>query len=96
MKVNEKENLFLLDKDYEIWGLEEEELAFAGAVSLLLPLPLTFVLTPMIMSLSPFLWGLFLVLIRNYKSKENVRGRVERKVLTKLERKLLKRDVYYV
>jgi hypothetical protein len=96
VKVNEKENLFLLDKDYEIWGLEEEELAFAGAVSLLLPLPLTFVLTPMIMSLSPFLWGLFLVLIRNYKSKENVRGRVKRKVLTKLERKLLKRDVYYV
>jgi hypothetical protein len=96
MKVNEKENLFLLDKDYEIWGLEEEELAFAGAVSLLLPLPLTFVLTPMIMSLSPFFWGLFLIFIRNYKSKENVRGRVKRKVLIKLERKLLKRDVYYV
>ena len=96
MKVNGKENLFLLDKDYEIWGLEEEELFGTGVVSLLLPLPLTLVLTPMVMSLTPFIWGLFLVFIRNYKSKENVRGRVKRKVLIKLERKLLKRDVYYV
>jgi len=95
VKVNEKENLFLIDKDYEIWGLEEEELLGAGVVSFVPLLFLSFFLTPVVVSVAPFVWGALLVVIRNYKSRENKRGGIKRKVLVFLERKILKRDVYY-
>jgi len=94
MKINEKENLFLIDKDYEIWGLEEEELLGTIAAAVLLFLPLAFLFTPFVFALSPFVWFGLLVAAKNYKSKNNVRGRIKRKFLVKLE-KLMKRNTYY-
>ncbi|NIA09417.1 MAG: hypothetical protein GWP10_06740 [Nitrospiraceae bacterium] len=96
MKVNTKDNLSLIDKDYEVWGLEEEELLASVIASVAPFVPLSFATTPFVLALAPVAWGGSLVLMKNYKSRYNVRGMLKRKLLVGLERKILKRDTYYV
>ena len=94
MRVNEKENLFLIDRDYEIWGIEEEELAGTAFASLVPFAVLSVVVSPFMLGVTPFFWLGLLVALKSYKSRNNVRGLVKRKFLVGLE-KLVKRNVYY-
>ena len=95
MRVKEKENLYLLDKDYEVWGLEEEELLITVVVGLLPPFLFSFLVSPFVSLISPFTWTAMLFLLKNRKSKEgNLRGGWKRKIVVGVE-KLLKRNVYY-
>ena len=91
MRLNEKNNLYLIDKEYEVWGLESDEiLAVTFAVGIL-TFPLLFV-HYLLMTLSPLAWLVALLFVKNKKSEHSVRGRFVRTVLEKLTGK----RVWYV
>jgi len=95
MRVQERENFHLIDKDYEVWGLEVEEIILSMIAALLLTLPLVFIHIVLMSSFSG-IWLFFLLKLKNYKSHEKVRGRIVRKLYSLWEDKVLKRRICYV
>lgn len=95
MRVKRSENLALIDKDLEVWGLEAEEvvLTLLGSIAVTLPLAL---ITPLLLSLFPVLWLISLLKAKNYKDEKRARGTTLRKIYSFVEQKVLKRKLYYV
>jgi len=91
MRLNEKNNLYLIDKEYEVWGLESDEiLAVTFAVGIF-TFPLFFV-HYLLLTVTPLVWLVVLLFVKNKKSEHSVRGRFVRTVLEKLTGK----RVWYV
>jgi hypothetical protein len=95
MRLIEKENFHLIDKDYEVWGLESEEVIISLVGSFLLTLPLLLVHV-LLLTVFPGIWLAFLLKIKNYKSHEKVRGRIKRLIWNFIEEKIYHRRMYYV
>jgi len=91
LKVKQTENFHLLDKEYEIWGLELDEILIISLVVFGGFFPLLFINFFLYLG-APLVWLFGLLLYKNRKSESNVRGRFVRELLEKLTG----RRVWYV
>lgn len=89
--MKQTENFHLIDREYEIWGLEQDEILVIGLLVVGIFLPL-FLVNYFLFLPAPLVWLVALLLYKNRKSEDNVRGRFVRKLLEKLTG----RRVYYV
>lgn len=103
MRVIRKQNPHLIDKENEIWGLEQDEIGVAFLLSVLLMVLLIVVLGALSVPSAPVI-GIFslfpilltsLYLIKKRKDKSLARGNLQRELYEFFQRKILrKRKVY--
>jgi len=91
LKVKQTENFHLIDREYEIWGLEQDEILIVTIVVFGGFFPLLFVNYFFFLP-APLAWLFALLFYKNRKSKDNVRGRFVRKLLEKI----MGRRIWYV
>ena len=104
MRVIKRRNPHLIDKENEIWGLEQEEIGTAFGLATLSMLGLIVVLNLLsvpngaligIFSLFPSLIG-FLYLFKRRKDRSLGRGNLQREIYEFVYRRILRRKKVYV